>query len=137
MALKKVTVVGAGHVGATCAYSLVNRRLADVVLIDIVEGMPQGKGLDMTEAMPIVGGDCKITGTNNYVDTQDSDIVVVTAGLARKPGMSRDDLLFKNVQIVGSVVEEVVKYSPDSILIVVTNPLDAMTHVARKVSGFP
>jgi malate dehydrogenase len=137
MALKKVTVVGAGHVGATCAYSIANRRLADVVLIDILEGVPQGKALDMTEATPIIGGDCKITGTNNYVDTQNSDIVVITAGLARKPGMSRDDLLFKNVAIVGSVVEEIVKYSPDAILILVTNPLDAMVWVAEQKSGFP
>ncbi len=137
MALKKVSIVGAGNVGATCAYSLVNRRLADVTLVDIVEGMPQGKALDMMEATPIVGGDCKITGTNNYIDTQDSDIVVITAGLARKPGMSRDDLLFKNVKIVGGVVDEVVKYSPDSILILVTNPLDAMVYVAQKRSGFP
>jgi malate dehydrogenase len=137
MALKKVTIVGAGHVGATCAYSIANRRLADITLVDIVEGMPQGKALDMTEATPIIGGDCKITGTNNYVDTQDSDIVVVTAGLARKPGMSRDDLLFKNVQIVGGVVEEVVKYSPNAILILVTNPLDAMVWVAEQKSGFP
>lgn len=137
MAIKKVTIVGAGNVGATCAYSIVNRRLADVTLIDIVEGIPQGKSLDMMEATPIVGGDCKVTGTNNYVDTQDSDIVVVTAGLARRPGMSRDDLLYKNVQIVGGVVEEIVKYSPEAILIIVTNPLDAMTHIARKKSGFP
>ncbi|NKB90165.1 MAG: malate dehydrogenase [Acidobacteria bacterium] len=137
MALKKVTIVGAGHVGATCAYSIANRRLADVTLVDIVEGMPQGKALDMTEATPIIGGDCKITGTNNYVDTQGSDIIVITAGLARKPGMSRDDLLYKNVAIVGSVVEEVVKYSPDAILILVTNPLDAMVWVAEQKSGFP
>ncbi len=137
MALKKVTVVGAGHVGATTAYSIVNRGLADVVLIDILEGVPQGKGLDMAEALPILGGDCKASGTNNYVDTQGSDIVVITAGLARKPGMSRDDLLYKNTQIVGSVTEEVAKYSPDAILIIVTNPLDAMTHIAHKKSGFP
>lgn len=137
MALKKVTIVGAGHVGATCAYNITNRRLADVVLVDILEGVPQGKALDMTEATPLTGGDCKITGTNNYIDTQDSDIVVITAGLARKPGMSRDDLLFKNVQIVGSVVEEVVKYSPNAILILVTNPLDAMVWVAEQKSGFP
>jgi malate dehydrogenase len=137
MALKKVTIVGAGHVGATCAYNIANRRLADVVLVDILEGVPQGKALDMTEATPLTGGDCKITGTNNYIDTQDSDIVVITAGLARKPGMSRDDLLFKNVQIVGSVVEEVVKYSPNAILILVTNPLDAMVWVAEQKSGFP
>ena len=137
MAPKKVTVVGAGHVGATTAYSIVNRGLADVVLIDILEGVPQGKGLDMAEALPILGGDCKASGTNNYVDTQGSDIVVITAGLARKPGMSRDDLLYKNTQIVGSVTEEVAKYSPDAILIIVTNPLDAMTHIAHKKSGFP
>jgi malate dehydrogenase len=137
MALKKVTIVGAGNVGATCAYSIANRRLADVTLVDIVEGVPQGKALDMMEATPIVGGDCKIVGTNNYVDTQDSDIIVITAGLARKPGMSRDDLLYKNVAIVGSVVEEVVKYSPNAILILVTNPLDAMVWVAEQKSGFP
>ena len=137
MALKKVTIVGSGHVGATCAYSIVNRRLADVVLIDILEGVPQGKGLDMMEATPIVGGDCKVIGTNNYVDTQDSDIVVITAGLARKPGMSRDDLLFKNAAIVGDVTEQIVKYSPNAIIIVVTNPLDAMTHIAHEKSGFP
>ncbi len=137
MALKKVTIVGAGHVGATCAYNIAHRRLADVVLVDILEGVPQGKALDMTEATPLTGGDCKITGTNNYIDTQDSDIVVITAGLARKPGMSRDDLLFKNVAIVGSVVEEIVKYSPDAILILVTNPLDAMVWVAEQKSGFP
>jgi malate dehydrogenase len=124
-------------VGATCAYSIANRRLADITLVDIVEGVPQGKALDMTEATPIIGGDCKIVGTNNYVDTQGSDIVVITAGLARKPGMSRDDLLYKNVAIVGSVVEEVVKYSPNAILILVTNPLDAMVWVAEQKSGFP
>jgi len=137
MALKKVTIVGAGHVGATCAYDIAYRRLADVVLIDILEGVPQGKALDMTAAATLTGGDCRITGTNNYIDTQDSDIVVITAGLARKPGMSRDDLLFKNVAIVGSVVEEIVKYSPDAILILVTNPLDAMVWVAEQKSGFP
>jgi malate dehydrogenase len=137
MARKKVTVVGAGHVGATTALAIVNRGLADVVLTDIIEGMPQGKALDMMEATPLIGHDAEITGSNNYVDTQGSDIVVITAGLARKPGMSRDDLLFKNAEIIGGVVGEVAKYSPDSIIIMVTNPLDAMAYLAYKKSGFP
>jgi malate dehydrogenase len=137
MARKKVTVVGAGHVGATTALAIVNKGLADVVLTDIIEGMPQGKGLDMVEATPLIGHDARITGTNNYVDTQGSDIVVITAGLARKPGMSRDDLLFKNAEIIGGVVEEVAKHSPDTIIIMVTNPLDAMAYLAFKKSGFP
>ena len=137
MGRKKVTVVGAGHVGATTALAIVNRALADVVLVDIIQGMPQGKGLDMMEATPLIGADAEIIGSNNYVDTQDSGIVVITAGLARKPGMSRDDLLFKNAEIVGGVVEEVVKYSPDCIIIMVTNPLDVMAHLAFVKSGFP
>ncbi len=137
MALKKVSIVGAGHVGATCAYSLVNRRLADVTLVDIVEGMPQGKALDMMEATPIVGGDCKITGTNNYVDTQDSDIVVITAGLARKPGMSRDDLLGINLKVMKSVGEGIAKHAPDAFVICITNPLDAMVWALREFSGLP
>ncbi|MGD8817129.1 MAG: malate dehydrogenase [Acidobacteriota bacterium] len=137
MARNKVTVVGAGHVGATTGLAIVNKGLADVVLTDIIEGMPQGKALDMMEATPLVNHDCQITGTNNYVDTQGSDIVVITAGLARKPGMSRDDLLAKNAEIIGGVVEEVVKYSPDSIIIMVTNPLDVMAYLAYKKSGFP
>jgi malate dehydrogenase len=137
MARKKVTVVGAGHVGATTALAIVNKGLADVVLTDIIEGMPQGKALDMVEATPLIGHDARITGTNNYVDTQGSDIVVITAGLARKPGMSRDDLLFKNAEIIGGVVEEVAKHSPDTIIIMVTNPLDAMAYLAFKKSGFP
>jgi malate dehydrogenase len=107
------------------------------VLTDIIEGMPQGKGLDMMEATPLIGEDAEITGSNSYVDTQDSDIVVITAGLARKPGMSRDDLLFKNADIIGSVVDEVVKYSPQAIIIMVTNPLDIMAYLAYKKSGFP
>jgi malate dehydrogenase len=137
MARKKVTVVGAGHVGATTALAIVNRGLADVVLTDIIEGMPQGKALDMMEATPLIGHDAEITGSNNYVDTQGSDIVVITAGLARKPGMSRDDLLYKNAEIIGGIVGEVVKYSPESIIIMVTNPLDAMAYLAYKKSGFP
>jgi malate dehydrogenase len=134
---KKVTVVGAGNVGATLAHRLVDKELADVVLIDILEGIPQGKGLDLLEAGPIEGYDCRITGTNDYRDTAGSDIVVITAGIARKPGMSRDDLLNTNSRIVGDVTRNVVEHSPDTILIIVSNPLDAMCHVALKVSGFP
>lgn len=137
MARNKVTVVGVGHVGATTAQRIADAELADVVLIDIIEGVPQGKGLDMLEACPISGSDVQIQGTNDYKDTADSDIVVITAGLPRKPGMSRDDLLQKNYDIVKSVTEEVAKYSPDSMLIVVSNPLDAMVQTAYKVSGFP
>lgn len=137
MGRKKVTIVGAGHVGATAALALVEQQLADIVLVDIVEGMPQGKALDMLESTPVKGVDARITGTQNYVDTEGSDIVVITAGLPRKPGMSRDDLLFKNADIVGKVVDEVVKYSPDSNLILVTNPLDAMVQLAYSRSGFP
>lgn len=134
---KKVTVVGAGHVGASCAVRLADRELADVVLVDVLEGIPQGKGLDMLQACPVEGTDVKIAGANDYESTAGSDIVILTAGLARKPGMSRDDLLWANYDVVKSTVEQVVKYSPDSILMVVTNPLDAMCHVAHRVSGFP
>jgi len=137
MARSKVTVVGAGNVGATTAQRIAEAGLADVVLIDIVEGLPQGKGLDLAEAAPVVGHDAHIVGTNDYADTAGSDIVVVTSGLARQPGMSRDDLLAKNAGIVRSVVEQAVKHSPDCILIIVTNPLDAMCHVALQASGFP
>ncbi len=133
----KVTVVGAGNVGATTAQRIAEAGLADVVLIDIVEGLPQGKGLDLAEAAPVVLHDARITGTNDYADTAGSDIVVVTSGLARQPGMSRDDLLYKNAGIVRSVVEQAVRHSPDAILIIVTNPLDAMCHVALEASGFP
>lgn len=134
----KITVVGAGNVGATLAQRIADYELANqCVLLDIIEGIPQGKALDMWESMPISGSDCRITGTNNYEDTKDSDLVVITAGLARKPGMSRDDLLTKNVQIVKSVTEQVVKYSPNTIIIVVSNPLDAMVYTAHQVSGFP
>ena len=137
MARNKVTVIGAGNVGATTAQRIAEAGLADVVLIDIVEGLPQGKGLDLSEAAPVVGHDSRITGTNDYADTAGSDIVVVTSGLARQPGMSRDDLLAKNAGIVRAVVEQAAKHSPDTILIIVTNPLDAMCHVALKASGFP
>jgi malate dehydrogenase len=137
MARRKVTVIGAGNVGATAAQRIAEAGLADVVLVDIVEGLPQGKGLDLAEAAPVVGHDARVTGTNDYADTAGSDIVVVTSGLARQPGMSRDDLMAKNAGIVRSVVEAAAKHSPDAILIVVTNPLDAMCHVAMQASGFP
>jgi malate dehydrogenase len=137
MTRNKVTVVGAGNVGATTAQRIAEAGLADVVLVDIVEGLPQGKALDLAEAAPVVGHDARVIGTNDYVDTAGSDIVVITSGLARQPGMSRDDLLAKNAGIVRAVVTEAVKHSPDAILIVVTNPLDAMCHVALEASGFP
>ena len=137
MARNKVTVIGAGNVGATTAQRSAEAGLADVVLVDIVEGLPQGKGLDLAEAAPVVGHDSRITGTNDYADTAGSDIIVVTSGLARQPGMSRDDLLAKNAGIVKAVVEQAARHSPDAILIIVTNPLDAMCHVALKASGFP
>ena len=133
---KKVTVIGGGNVGATLAQRIVDRQLADVVLIDIVEGMPQGKALDMLEAGPIEGYDVTITGTNDYQDTANSDIVVMTAGFPRKPGMSRDDLLKANYEVVRTAIGQAAKYSPNAILIVVTNPLDAMVQTAFRVSGF-
>ena len=133
---RKVTVVGSGNVGATVAHRLADKQLADVVMIDILEGVPQGKGLDLLEAGPIEGYDVRVRGTNNYADTANSDLVVMTAGFPRKPGMSRDDLLKANYDVVKSAIEQAVKYSPDSILIVVTNPLDAMAQTAYKVSGF-
>jgi malate dehydrogenase len=137
MARKKVTVVGAGNVGATTAHRLADKELCDVVLVDIIEGMPQGKALDLAQSGPVEGYDCKLTGTNGYKETANSDVVVITSGIARKPGMSRDDLLNTNGGIVGSVTEEIVKYSPNAIIIVVSNPLDAMSQVAFKKSGFP
>ena len=137
MARHKVTVIGAGNVGATTAQRIAEAGLADVVLVDIVEGLPQGKGLDLAQAAPVVGHDAQIVGTNDYADTAGSDIVVVTSGLARQPGMSRDDLLAKNAGIVRAVVEQAAKQSPNAILIIVTNPLDAMCHVALRASGFP
>jgi malate dehydrogenase len=134
---RKVTVIGAGNVGATTAQQIIETGLADVVLVDIVEGLPQGKALDLVEAAPVIGYDVKITGTNDYADTADSKIIVVTSGLARQPGMSRDDLMAKNAGIVAAVVRQAAAVSPDAILIIVTNPLDAMCHVAMKASGFP
>jgi malate dehydrogenase len=134
---RKVTVIGSGHVGATVARSIADKELADVVLLDILEGVPQGKGLDMLEACPIEASDSRVIGSNDYADTANSDIVVITAGLARKPGMSRDDLLMKNYEIVKSVTEQVVKYSPNCIILVVSNPLDAMCQVVYRVSKFP
>ena len=133
----KVTVVGAGNVGATAAQRIYDKGYADVVLVDIVEGLPQGKALDMLEAGPILGTDSSILGTNDYVDTAGSDIVVITSGVARRPGMSRDDLLLTNMNIITSVVTQVVEHSPNAMLLVVTNPLDAMVQRAYQVSGLP
>lgn len=134
----KITVVGAGHVGATAAQGIARRHLArEVVLVDIIDGIPQGKGLDMYESSPIEGWDTRITGSNGYEESAGSDIVVITAGLARKPGMSRDDLLQKNATIVGEVSERVGATSPDAIIIMVSNPLDIMSFVAKKTTGFP
>ena len=134
---KKVTVVGAGFVGATAAHWVAAAELADVVLIDIIEGIPEGKGLDLLQAMPVAKRDVDVLGTQNYEDTKNSDIVIITAGVPRKPGMSRDDLLNINFKIMSDVVGKVVKNSPNSILIVVSNPLDAMAQTAFKQSGFP
>ncbi|WP_321472655.1 malate dehydrogenase [uncultured Paludibaculum sp.] len=133
---KKVTVVGAGNVGANCALRIAGKELADVVLVDVVEGVPQGKGLDILESGPVEGYDVMVTGANSYEPTADSDIVIITAGFPRKPGMSRDDLLLANYEIVKSATEQAVKYSPNAILILVTNPLDAMCWVAQQVSKF-
>ena len=136
-ARKKITVVGAGNVGATAAHWLAAKELGDVVLVDIVEGIPQGKALDLAQAAPIEGFDVRLVGANSYDGTENSDVVIITAGLARKPGMSRNDLLKTNADIVSKVVEEVVRRSPDSILVIVSNPLDAMCQVALRRSGFP
>jgi malate dehydrogenase len=133
---KKVTVVGSGNVGATAAHWIAGKELADIVLIDIIEGVPQGKGLDLRQAMPIEKRDCHVIGTQEYADTANSDIVVVTAGIPRKPGMSRDDLLLTNYKIMKDVVSKAVEFSPHSILIIVSNPLDAMAQAAYKLSGF-
>src|SRR3954465_15896133 len=134
---KRVSIVGSGNVGATAAHWIASKELADVVLIDIVEGVPQGKALDLLEAMPIEKRDSHVIGTNDYADTANSDIVVITAGIPRKPGMSRDDLLNTNHKIMWDVVSKVVQYSPHCILIIVSNPLDAMAQAAYKLSGFP
>src|SRR2546422_11443214 len=133
----KITVVGAGNVGATVAQYAVEKELGDVVLVDVIEGIPQGKALDLAQAGPVHGYDSALIGSNGYDETANSDIVVITAGMARKPGMTRDDLLFKNAEIVGSVVEQVARRSRNAILILVTNPLDAMVQLAWKKSGFP
>ncbi|AQS59245.1 malate dehydrogenase [Desulforamulus ferrireducens] len=137
MKRKKITIVGSGNVGATCAHWAAVKELGDIVLIDVAEGIPQGKALDLMEAAPVEGYDSIIIGTNDYADTADSDVVVITAGMARKPGMSRDDLLNINAGIVRSVTEQVVKYSPNAYLLVVTNPVDVSAYIAYKASGFP
>ncbi len=134
---KKVTVVGGGNVGANCALRIADKELADVVLVDIVEGVPQGKGLDILQSGPVQGYDVMVTGANSYESTADSDIVVITAGFPRKPGMSRDDLLLANFGIVGAAAKQAAQYSPNAILIIVTNPLDAMCWAAFQASGFP
>jgi len=134
---RKVTVIGAGNVGATAAQRIAEAGIADVYLVDVVEGLPQGKALDLVEAAPLQHHDQMIYGTNDYADTTESDVIVVTAGMARQPGQTRDDLLLKNGAIVRDVVKRATQYSPDSILILVTNPLDAMVHVALEASGFP
>ena len=135
--MPKVSIVGAGQTGATTAHWLAERELADLVLVDIVDGMPQGKALDLTQAMPVVGSDVRVVGSNGYDETAGSDIVVITAGLPRKPGMSRDDLLEANTKIIREAVEASLKASPETILIVLTNPLDAMAYLAMKVGGLP
>jgi malate dehydrogenase len=133
---KKVSIVGAGNVGSTAAHWIVAKELADVVLIDVVEGVPQGKALDLLQALPIEKSDVHVTGSNDYADTANSDIVIITAGLPRKPGMSRDDLLHTNYKIMTDVVQKVVAFSPETILIIVSNPLDAMAQAAYRLSGF-
>jgi malate dehydrogenase len=133
----KVSIIGVGNVGAACAFRIAEKEHADIVLLDIIEGLPQGKGLDMLEATPIIDSDVEIVGTNNYEETANSDIVVITSGVPRKPGMSRDDLVRTNMKIVREVTEKVVQYSPNCIIIMVTNPLDAMTQLALHVSKFP
>ena len=135
--MNKISIIGAGMTGATTAHWLAERELADLVLVDVVEGMPQGKGLDMLEAMPIIGKDVEITGANDYAATRDSDIIVITAGLPRKPGMSRDDLLSANAEIVGTAALETLKHSPDAIYVVLTNPLDTMAYLTMKKTGLP
>ena len=133
----KVSIIGAGMTGATAAHWLAEREIADLVLVDVVEGMPQGKALDMQESMPVIGKDVRITGTNGYEETAGSEIIVITAGLARKPGMSRDDLLAMNTKIVGEATEKTIKLSPNAIYIILTNPLDVMCYVAMKKGGLP
>jgi len=132
----KISIIGSGHVGATCAFDIAQRELADVVLLDILEGIPQGKALDMMEAFPLKGFNGKVVGTNNYADIHDSTLVIVVAGFARQSGMSRLDLLEKNAQIVKSITGNIVKFAPESMILMVTNPLDIMTYLAFKLSGF-
>jgi malate dehydrogenase len=134
---KKITIIGAGNVGATTALRLLEKGLGDIVLLDIAEGVAKGKALDMTQSSPLCGYSSKIIGTGNYDDTKDSDLTIITSGIPRKPGMSRDDLVKVNVKIVNSVVQQVVKKSPDTIIIVVSNPLDVTTYIAHKISNFP
>lgn len=133
----KISIIGAGNVGATAAHWIASKELGDVVLVDVIEGLPQGKALDLLEAGPVEGFNVDVRGTNNYEDTKDSDIVIITAGIPRKPGMGRDDLIATNTRIVKEVTQNAVKYSPNAIIIVVTNPLDAMVYVAAKVSNIP
>jgi malate dehydrogenase len=135
--LQKITVIGGGNVGATCAQRAAEKELADVVLVDVVEGMPQGKALDLCEASPVEMHDALVTGANDYQPTAGSDVIIVTAGIARKPGMSRDDLVKTNAGIVQEVVKQAAALSPEAVIIIVSNPLDAMCHVALKASGFP
>jgi len=137
MKRNKITIIGAGNVGATAAHWAASKELGDIVLVDVLEGVPQGKALDLMEASPVEGYDCNITGTNNYEDTTGSNVVIITAGIARKPGMSRDDLLNTNFKIVSSVAENIAGYSPNATIIVVSNPLDVMTYAAFKAGGFP
>ena len=135
--MNKVSIFGAGMTGSTTAHWLAEREFTDVVLVDVVEGMPQGKGLDLLEALPIIGRDVSVVGTNDYGATKDSDIIIITAGIARKPGMSRDDLLKTNAEIVGNAATETLKYSPNAIFIILTNPLDTMAYLAMKKTGLP
>jgi malate dehydrogenase len=135
--MNKISIIGAGNTGSTAAHWLAERELADIVLLDVVEGMPQGKSLDLRQAMPIIGRDAEVIGTNDYADTKGSDIIIITAGIARKPGMSRDDLLKTNAEIVGKAATETLKHSPDAIFIVLTNPLDTMAYLTMKKTGLP
>jgi malate dehydrogenase len=135
--MNKISIIGAGMTGATAAHWLAERELADLVLVDVVEGMPQGKSLDMLQAMPIIGRDVRVTGASDYTATEGSDLIIITAGLPRKPGMSRDDLLSANAEIVGKAATETLKYSPDAIYIVLTNPLDTMAYLTMKLTGLP
>jgi malate dehydrogenase len=135
--MTKITIIGAGFVGATAAQRIAEEELGELVIMDIIEGMPQGKALDLMESAPIMGYDANVLGTNNYEDIKDSDIVVITAGIARKPGMSREDLVKINSNIIADVCDNIKKYAPDSVVIIVTNPLDLMTYIAMKKTGFP